>query len=130
MTRLESGTMLPDPQECFLNEVMRMVGVPGPVESSTEQDRLKTLKNQPKGLPIATRDSVRQPIVGKTIFHRKPALCIGEKLLTKITRLTNTCNGANQRLTRFSGEATGGGSGKDGRIYCKEPAYFLSEPET
>jgi hypothetical protein len=66
--------VLPDPQEGFLNEVMRLVGVPGPVESSTEQDRLKTLKNHPKGLPIATRDSVDQPFVGKTIFHRKPAL--------------------------------------------------------
>ena len=102
MTGLESGTVLPDPQECFLNKVMRQVGVPGPVESSTEEDRLKTLKNQPKGFPIATRDPVDQPFVVTTIFHRKPALCIGERLLIKITGLTNTCNG---------------GSGEDGRIY-------------
>jgi len=94
VTGPERGAMLPDPQERFLNEVMRPVSVPGPVESCTKENRLKTLKEEPEGLPISTCKLLDKPLIGNTVFHRQLYSQDGEDMPIKITGSTNTRNGA------------------------------------
>jgi hypothetical protein len=73
---------------------MRLIGVPGPVKSCTEENRLKDLKEEPEGIPIATHDPLDKPFVGSAFFHQKPYLQDGEEVLNKSTGSINTRNGA------------------------------------
>ncbi len=53
---------------------MRPVPIPRPVESRTEENRLKSLKEQTKGFPVALCNLGDQHLLRNTVFHRESGL--------------------------------------------------------
>ena len=65
--------MLPDPDECLLNDIVREICVPGPKEGVSEDDWLIPLKERPKGLQIGIPHTFEDLGISRQVLHRARA---------------------------------------------------------